>query len=102
MTKYALFVEKTDRWGKDLASLWGNFNICPQLHQVELPCHSQVEMSSISSLKDWGDTQIPHCNIAYLLVRVEDIMQGMWYRISLVWVHPNQVRAASIEEAVGN
>ena len=29
-------------------------------------------------------------------------MQGRWYGISLVWVHPNQVRAATIEEAVEN
>ena len=33
MTEYAFFAEKVDRWGKDMASLWGNFNICPQLHQ---------------------------------------------------------------------
>ena len=51
------FSEKADRWGKDLASLWGNFNICPQLHWLELPCHSQVELSSISILKVWGDTK---------------------------------------------
>ena len=35
MTKYAFFAEKADRWGKDMASLWGNFNICPQLYQLE-------------------------------------------------------------------
>ena len=29
-------------------------------------------------------------------------MQGRWYGISLVWVHPNQVRAATIEGAVEN
>ena len=29
-------------------------------------------------------------------------MQGRWYGISLAWVHPNQVRAATIEEAVEN
>ena len=29
-------------------------------------------------------------------------MQGRCYGISLVWVHPNQVRAATIEEAVEN
>ena len=27
-------------------------------------------------------------------------MQGRWYGISLVWVHPNQARVATIEEAV--
>ena len=26
-------------------------------------------------------------------------MQGRWYVISLVWVHPHQVRATTIEEA---
>ena len=100
MTKYAFISEKADRWGKDLASLWGNFNICPQLHWLELPCHSQVELASISSLKVWGDTQKPHCNMAYLLVQVKDVMQGRWYSISLVWVHPHQVRMNTIGEAV--
>ena len=38
--------------------------------------------------------------MAYLLVWVEDVMQGRCYGISLVWVHPNQVRAATIEEVV--
>ena len=51
MTEYAFFAEKADRWGKDMASLWGNFNICPQLHQLELPCHFQAELFSISGLK---------------------------------------------------
>ena len=78
----------------------GGTNICPQLHQLELPCHSQAELVSISSLKVWGDTQKPCCDIAYLLVWVEDIIQSRQYGISLVWVHPNQVRAATIEEAV--
>ena len=100
MTKYAFFSEKADRWGKDLASLWGSFNICPQLHQLELPCHSQAELSSISSLKVWGRHTKPCCNMAYLLVQVEDVMQGRQYGISLVWVHPHQGRATTIEEAV--
>ena len=72
MTEYTFLAEKADRWGEDMASLWGNFNICPQLHQLELPCHSQAELFSISSLKVWGDAQKPHHNIAYLLVQVKD------------------------------
>ena len=98
MTEYAFFVEKADRWGKDMASLWGNFNICPQLQWLELPCHSQAELFSVSSLKVWGDSQKPHCNIAYLLVQVEIAMKDRHYGISLVWVHPNQVWVATMEE----
>ena len=55
MTEYAFFAEKADKWGKDLASLWVNFNICPQLYQLELPCHSRVEMSSISIITTLPD-----------------------------------------------
>ena len=100
MTEYAFFAEKVDRWGKDMASLWGNLNICSHLYQLELPCHSQVELFSISSLKVWGNVQKPCCDIAYLLVQVENTIKNRQYGISLVWVNPNQVRAATMEEAV--
>ena len=100
MTEYTFFMEKADRWGKDMASLWGNLNIFPQLHWLKLPCHSQVELSSISTLKVWGNVQKPHLNIAYLLVQVENDRKDRHYGISVVWVNPNQVRAATMEEAV--
>ena len=100
MTEYTFFAEKVDRWGKDMTSLWGYFNICPQLHWLELPCHSQAELFSINSLKVWGDAQKPCHNIAYLQVWVEDTKKDRCYGISLVWVHPNQVRATTMEEVV--
>ena len=77
----------------------GTSNICPQLYWLEFPCHSQAELFSISSLKVWGNIQKSYCNIAYLLVQVENIMKDRHYGISLVWVNPNQVRAATMEEA---
>ena len=78
----------------------GNLNICPHLYQLELPCHSQTEFTSISSLKVWGNVQKPCHNIAYLLVWVENTMKDRQYGISLVWVNTNQIRAATVEEAV--
>ena len=100
MVEYTFFVEKADRWSKDMAPLWGNLNICPQPHQLELPCYTQVELSSISSLKVWGEVQKPCHDIAYLLVWVENTMEDRHYGISIVWVDPNQVRVASVEEVV--
>ena len=100
MSEYTFFAEKVHRWGKDMSSLWGNLNICHHLYQLELPCHSQVKLFSISSLKVWGNIQKPCCNIAYLLVWVENAMKDSLYGISLVWVNPNQVRVATMEEAV--
>ena len=100
MTEYAFFTEKADRWGKDMASFWGNLNICPHLCWLEFPCHSQVELFSISSLKIWGKYKNPHCVVAYLLVQVKNTIIDRQYGISLVWMNPNQVRAATMEEAV--
>ena len=100
MTEYAFFTANADRWGKDMASLWGNLNICPHLYQLELSSHSQAELFSISSLKVWGNVQKPSCNVAYLLVQVDNTMKDRHYGISFVWVNPNQVRDATIEEAV--
>ena len=97
MTEYAFFMQKVDRWRKDMAPLWGNLNICSQLHQLELACHSQVELSSLNSLKEG---QKPHHDIAFLLVQVDDTMGESHYGLSVVWVDPSQVRAASMEEAI--
>ena len=98
MTEYSFFI-KNAGGGKTWLLCGRNLNICPLLHWLQLPCHSQAELFSISSLKVWGDVQKPHHDIGYLLVSVENIMGDRHYGISILWVNSNQVRAASMEEA---
>ena len=83
-----------------MASLWGNFDKCPHLDHLELPCHSPAELFSISSFKIWGSIQEPCHNIAYLLVYTGNTTEDRQYSVSLVWVNPNQTRASTMEEAV--
>ena len=54
MMDYAFFSLGSDRWGKDLAPLWGCLTICPPLQQFHLPSITQLELSSLMSLKAWG------------------------------------------------
>ena len=91
---------KWERWKRDLASLWGNFNVCLHLDHLELPCHSAAELFSTSSFKVWGNIQELHHNIAYLLVCTGYTTEDRQYSISLVWVNPNQTRAPTMEEVV--
>ena len=84
-----------------MAVMWGNINICPSLHQFQLPCHSQVELS-LNGLKAWGKGQKLHHNITFLLVLAEEeATEDRKYGLLTVWVNPSQTRVPSMEEAVG-
>ena len=83
-----------------MATLWGNFNVCPHLNHLELPSHSPAELISVSSFKVWGNTRDPHHGMAYLLVCLGNTTEEIQYGVSLVWVSPNQTRASIMEGAV--
>ena len=100
MTEFAFFSNRAERWKWDLATLWWNFDICPCLNCLELPGHSPAELISVSSFKVWGNTWDPCHNMAYLLFCLSDTTEERQYRVSLVWVNPNQTRASTMEEAV--
>ena len=100
MTEFAFFSNRVERWKRDLATLWGNFNICPCFNHLELPSHSPAELISVSSFKVWGNTQNPHHDMTYLLVCLGDTTEERQHGVSLVWVNPNQTRASTMEEAV--
>ena len=101
MTEFAFFASKEDRWGDNMMALWGNIDICPCLYYLELPYHTSGELLSISCLKVWGDTQEPRNDMAYLLVHTEDASGTESYSLALVWISPHQVRASTMEEAIG-
>ena len=101
MTDYAFFSQGSDRWGKELTSLWGHLTICPQLQQFHIPSITQLELSSLTSLKAWGEKQKVHNNIAFPLVLVEEEATGdRRYGLLTIWVNPCQARVHSMEEAI--
>ena len=101
ITDYAFFSLGSDRWGKDLAPLWGCLTICPPLQQFHLPSITQSELSSLTSLKAWGEKQKVHQDIASLLVLAEEEATGdRRYGLLTIWVNPCQARVCSMEEAV--
>ena len=62
-----------------------------------------MELSSLTSLKAWGEKQRVHHNITFLLVLAEEEATGdRKYGLLTIWVNPGQTRVHSMEEAVGN
>ena len=102
MTEFTFFSNRVERWKRDLATVWGNFDVCPHLNCSELPSPSPAELISVSSFKVWENTWDPHHDMAYLLVCLGDTTEERQYGVSLVWVNTNQTRTSTMEEAVEN
>ena len=101
MTDYTFFSQGSDMWGKEMALLWGSITICPLLKQFHIPSITLAELSSLTSLKAWGERQRLCHNIAFLLILAEEGTTGdRKYGLSAIWVNPCQARVRSMEEAV--
>ena len=101
LTNYAFFSQGSHRWGKDLTLLWGHLNIWPSLQQFHITSITQSELSSLTSLKAWGDKEKFHNDIAFLLVPAKMEATGdRKYGLSTIWVNLCQARVPSMEEAI--
>ena len=61
----------------------------------------QLELSSLTGLKAWGDKEKFHNDIIFLLVSDEEELTGnRKYGLSTIWVNPCQARVPSMEEVV--
>ena len=101
MADYAFFSQGSGWWGKDFLSLWGCLDICPLLHQLHVTSITQSELSSLTSLKAWGDAEKFCTDIAFLLVSTKEEATGdRTYGLSTVWVNPFQARVSTVEEVV--
>ena len=72
MCDYKFFSKDSSWWGETFQSLWGCLDICPVLHQLHITSITYSELSSLTSLKAWGDVEKFCSNIAYLLVLTKE------------------------------
>ena len=86
---------------ENFASMWGHLDICPLLNQFHLSSITYLELSSLTSLRAWGDAEKFCSNITYLLVSTKDgAMSDRVYGLSTILVNLYQARVSTMEEAV--
>ena len=101
MSDYAFFSKDPSWWGEAFHSLWGHHDICPMLEQFHFSSITQSELSSLTSLKAWGNLEKFRSNVAFLLILTKECTVGdRVYDLSMMCVHPNQARVSTVEEAV--
>ena len=89
-------------WEETFTPIWGHLDICPLLNQFHLASITHLELSSLTSLRAWGDVEKFCSNIAYLLLSTEDeAMSDRVYGLSTVWMNPYQARVSTVKEVVG-
>ena len=100
MSNYALF-SKDPRWWREAYQFWGHHDICLTLEQFHVASITQSELSSLTSLKAWGDLEKFRSDVAFLLILTEECTAGdRVYSLSTMWVHPYQARVSTMEKAV--
>ena len=103
MTDYTFFSQRLDRWGKEMALLWGSLTICPLLQQFHIPYLSQAELSSLTSLKAWREKHKICHDIAFLLVLAEDkATADRKYGLLTIWVNLVRPGSAPWRKQLGN
>ena len=101
MGNYEFFLKGPSQWGEAFQSLWRHHDIWPLLDQFHVTSITQSELSSLTSLKAWGNLEKFWSDIAFLLVLAEECTVGdRIYGLFIMWVNPYQTRVSSMEEAV--
>ena len=101
MSNYDFFSKSPSQWGEAFQLLWGCHDICLLLDQFDVTSITQSELSSLTSLKAWGDPEKFQSNVAFLLVLTGECTVGdRVYGLSRMWVNPNQARISTVEKAV--
>ena len=87
--------------GEAFLSILGCLDICLLLQQFHVTSITQLELSSLTSLKAWGDVEKLHSDITFLLVSTKEGAAGdRMYGLSMAWVNPYPARVPTVEEAV--
>ena len=101
MSNYEFFSKGPSQWGEAFQSLWGCHNICPLVNQFHVTSITHSELSSLTSLKAWGDAEKFYSDVTFLLVFTDEGAAGdRVYGLSTIWVNPYQARVSTMEEAV--
>ena len=94
------FSKDSSCWGEAYQYLWGHHNICSLLQQFNIAQVTQLELTSLTHLKAWGDAKKFCSNVTLLLVLPEEGVAGeRMYRLAMVWVHPYQARISTVDGA---
>ena len=76
-------------------------DICPLLRSFHATPITQSELSSLTSLKAWGDAEKFKSEVAFLLILTRGHTEGdKVFGLFTIWVHQCQARAHTMGEAV--
>ena len=99
MGNYAHFSRDPGLWEESTKMLWGSHDICPSLSWFQVRDVTWSELLALSCAGEWGDTEKPQCNMAYLLIVPGKTIEGeIVFGLNTVWAHPYQACLPSMDQ----
>ena len=88
MSEYEFFSQDPAWWGDALQSIWGHHDICPLLRSFHATSITQSELSSLTRLKAWGETERLKTEVTFLLILTRRCTEGdKVFGLTMIWVH---------------
>ena len=87
MSKYDFFSKGPSWWGEAFQSLMRCHDICQILEQFHVSSKTLSELSSLTSLKAWGDLEKLQRDVTFLLVLTKE---GQWGTEYMAFPHADQ------------
>ena len=84
MCDYAFFSKDPSQLDEAYQLLWGHHDICPILEQFHIALVTQLEVSSITCLLQWGDPKRFHSDVAFLLILPEKAIDNVARKLILL------------------
>ena len=101
MSEYMFFSKDPAQWGEAFQSILGCHDIYLLLRNFHAASITQLELSSLTSLKAWGDPEKFKSEVAFLLILTGGCPEGdRVFGLSTMWVHLYQARMSTKEEVV--
>ena len=76
MHDYTFFSKDPRWWGEAFQLLWGHHDICPKLEHFHVASITQSKLSSLTSLKAWGDLEKFKSDVTFLLILTRECAAG--------------------------
>ena len=92
MSEFSLLCTDPTLWDPTTSAMGWSLDFCPEVTQFQVHTITQGQLTALSQVGVWGDTEKPHQDMAFLLIMLSLAVGCKWvFGLTAVWMQSHQV-----------